>query len=134
MNWQEFSVATGERVQMVDITGRLEETLRKSGVRDGFGIVFIPHTTAGLTLNENADPDVRRDLIMAFEHAVPERLPYRHSEGNSPAHFKTSLVGAERVIPVRDGRMALGTWQGVYLCEFDGPRTRRVLVAWRPFD
>lgn len=132
--WQEFSIATQSKVQMLEITNRLEASLREAGVRDGYGIVFIPHTTAGLTINENADPDVTRDLIMAFEHVAPEKLPYRHMEGNSPAHLKASLVGMERVIPVRDGRMALGTWQGVYLCEFDGPRIRRFMVAWQSLD
>lgn len=132
-NWREFSVVTQAKAQMIDITGRLEETLRESGVRDGFGIVFIPHTTAGLAINENADPDVTRDLIMAFDHVAPDSLPYRHGEGNSPAHLKASLVGMERLIPVRDGQIAFGTWQGLYLCEFDGPRTRRVMVAWQPF-
>lgn len=129
--WLEFTVKTGSRVEFRDITPELTATVSESGLTEGFGIVFIPHTTAGLTINENADPDVVRDLIMAFEHVVPENLPFRHGEGNSPAHLKASLVGFERLLPVQNSQLALGTWQGVYLCEFDGPRTRKVRVYWQ---
>lgn len=131
--WKEISVLTQSKNQFIDITSHLAELLKEENISDGYGLVFIPHTTAGLTINENADPDVVRDLLMAFEHVAPNNLPYRHGEGNSPAHLKASLVGMERMVPVRDGRLALGVWQGVYLCEFDGPRTRRVLVSWQSF-
>ena len=129
--WVEFTVRTTGRVEFREITAELNASLQDSGLKDGFGIVFIPHTTAGLTINENADPDVVRDMIMAFAHIVPEDLPFRHGEGNSPAHLKASLVGFERILPVQNGRLALGTWQGVYLCEFYGPRLRKVRVRWQ---
>ena len=128
--WTELQFSSRKTVDFIDITHELIMDVANSGIRDGFGIIFIPHTTAGLTINENADPDVLRDLIMAFDKIVPADLPYLHSEGNSPAHLKASLVGFERMIPVKDGKLALGVWQGIYLCEFDGPRTRKVLVSW----
>jgi secondary thiamine-phosphate synthase enzyme len=131
--WMEFSVKTRAKNEFIDITNTVEELLANTGIDEGYGIIFIPHTTAGLTINENADPDVVRDLLMAFEHVVPDNLLYRHGEGNSPAHLKASLVGMERMVPVRGGRLALGTWQGIYLCEFDGPRIRRVMVSWCKF-
>jgi secondary thiamine-phosphate synthase enzyme len=91
-------------------------------------VVYVPHTTAAITINENADPTVRQDILMALRKAVPDSLPYDHSEGNSPAHVKSSLVGASVTLLVEDGRMVLGTWQGIFFCEFDGPRRRRVHV------
>jgi secondary thiamine-phosphate synthase enzyme len=95
--------------------------------------VYSPHTTAAITVQENADPDVRRDLLLALENAVPDAPPrgaYRHGEGNSPAHVKTSIIGASQLVPVEDGAPALGTWQGIYLCEFDGPRSRHVVLRF----
>lgn len=125
-----FDVQTKEKAQLIDVTAKVEAMVRQSGVEHGVAVVFVPHTTAGLTIQENADPDVQRDLLAALAHAAPDDLPdgYRHSEGNSPAHVKTSLVGSSSSILVEGGELVLGTWQGVYLCEFDGPRTRRVLV------
>lgn len=125
---KEFSVRTNSREALVDITGRVEEAVREAGVEAGLCVVAVPHTTAGITINENADPAVRRDLLMALSRVVPDSLPYTHGEGNSPAHVKASLVGSSAVILIADGRLRLGTWQGVFLCEFDGPRERRVRV------
>jgi secondary thiamine-phosphate synthase enzyme len=125
-----FDVQTKEKAQLIDVTAKVEAMVRQSGIENGVAVVFVPHTTAGVTVQENADPDVQRDLLLALAHAAPDDLPggYRHSEGNSPAHVKTTLVGSSTSILVEGGELVLGTWQGVYLCEFDGPRTRRVLV------
>jgi len=102
--------------------------LSSSNIRDGVCHVFVPHTTAGVTINENADPDVTADIISALDRTIPWRNNYRHAEGNSAAHIKASLMGSSALIPVRDGRLVLGTWQCIYFCEFDGPRTRKVVV------
>jgi secondary thiamine-phosphate synthase enzyme len=126
-----FDVSTRTRTQMIDITDRVEAALRASRVQEGLCVVFVPHTTAGITIQENADPEVQRDLLAALAHAVPDELPgegYRHGERNSPAHVKTSLMGSSVTVLVEGGELVLGTWQGIYLCEFDGPRTRRVHV------
>lgn len=128
MRTARLEVRTPSGVAFVEITGRLEAVLAESGVRDGLCVVYVPHTTAGVTINENADPSVVRDIIRGLEKAVPDGASYEHAEGNSPAHIKASLVGCSLSIPVEEGRLSLGTWQGVYLCEFDGPRTRRVVV------
>ena len=111
----------------VDITRKVAEIAQRSQVQQGICQVFVPHTTAGVTINENADPDVVTDMLAALGKMVPE-LPYRHSEGNSPAHVKSSLVGCSITVPIAEGRLCLGTWQGIYFCEFDGPRTRKVWV------
>jgi secondary thiamine-phosphate synthase enzyme len=126
-----FDVSTRAPTQMVDLTERIQAALRSSKVENGLCVVFVPHTTAGITIQENADPDVQRDMLAALAHAVPDRLPgdgFRHGEGNSAAHVKASLVGSSVTVLVESGELALGTWQGIYLCEFDGPRTRRVMV------
>ncbi|HUW31311.1 MAG TPA: secondary thiamine-phosphate synthase enzyme YjbQ [Planctomycetota bacterium] len=125
----QFSVKTHSRVELVDITDRVRSELRRSTVRDGACLVFVPHTTAGVTINENADPDVVRDIIAHLEKLVPANGNYRHSEGNSDAHIKASLMGFSLLVPVEAGQLALGRWQGIYLCEFDGPRTRKVYVS-----
>jgi secondary thiamine-phosphate synthase enzyme len=120
-------VQTKAAHELVDVTSEVQEALRRSGVTDGILVAFVPHTTAGITIQENADPDVRTDLLLALENAVPHRPArgaYRHAEGNSDAHVKASLVGSSVTIVVQRGDLLLGTWQGVYLCEFDGPRTR----------
>ena len=115
---------------MLDITGRVAEAVQESQISDGTVTVYVPHTTAGVTINENADPDVSRDILSALEHAVPWRQDfYRHAEGNTAAHVKSSLVGCSAVVPVAGGRMALGVWQAIFFCEFDGPRTRHVIVT-----
>jgi secondary thiamine-phosphate synthase enzyme len=124
-------VQTKAAHELVDVTVEVQEALRRSGVTDGILVAFVPHTTAGITIQENADPDVRTDLLLALENAVrqrPARGAYRHAEGNSDAHVKASLVGSSVTIVVQRGDLLLGTWQGVYLCEFDGPRTRTVHV------
>ena len=126
---QTFAVQTHERVAFVDITAEVAEACRSLGLTDGAVLVFVPHTTAGVTINENADPSVRADLQMTLDRLVPGTLPYTHGEGNSDAHAKASLMGSSVLVPVEGGRMQLGTWQGVYFAEFDGPRRRRVHVT-----
>ncbi len=113
---------------MVDITSRIRDIVRTSGVTEGVCIVFSKHTTAGITINENADPDVQRDMLYGLDMAFPIREEYRHMEGNSHAHLRTSCVGPSTTVIVSNGDLVLGTWQGIYLCEFDGPRVRRVVV------
>ena len=123
-----LSLETRDRVALVDVTALVEQALATSGLRDGAVVVFCPHTTAGMTINENADPSVRRDMAMALERLVPVDLPFAHLEGNSDAHVKASMMGSSVTVPVEAGRLALGTWQGIYFAEFDGPRRRRFLV------
>ena len=128
---QTLSVKTSSRVQMVDITAEVAEAIRAEGVSDGLAVVFVPHTTAGVTINENADPDVTRDLAAEMSKIVPRDDGYAHAEGNSDAHIKSSLFGPSLVLIVSGGRPVLGTWQAVYFCEGDGPRHRKVHVAAR---
>lgn len=123
-----FSVTTPQE-GFVDISRQVAELTRSSGPEEGCCLVFVPHTTAGVTINENADPDVVSDMLAALAAMVPE-LAYRHAEGNSPAHIKASLLGASVTVPVARRELVLGTWQGLYLCEFDGPRKRNVIVSW----
>lgn len=111
-----------------DITGSVRKSLAESGVKDGICVVYCPHTTAGITINENADPDVIHDLLLGLSRALPDRPEFRHAEGNSAAHLKASAVGSSVTVFVRDGRLVLGTWQGIYFCEFDGPRSRNFYV------
>jgi secondary thiamine-phosphate synthase enzyme len=125
-----FEVETQRRVSFVDITRDVAALVRDAG--DGAAMVFVPHTTAGVTINEDADPSVRADLAMALERLVPHDLPFTHLEGNSDAHVKASLMGSSVLVPVRGGALQLGTWQGIYFAEFDGPRRRRVLVTFLP--
>ncbi len=125
---REIPISTRQHTQMVDITAEVQRVIRESGVDEGMALVYCPHTTAGLTLNENADPSVCQDILETLERLVPWRAAYRHTEGNAAAHVKSSLVGHSLLIPVEGGRLVLGTWQGLFLCEFDGPRTRRVVV------
>jgi secondary thiamine-phosphate synthase enzyme len=124
-----LDIKTNAREEMVDLTPKIEAVVAASGVENGLCTVFIPHTTAGVTINENADPDVREDILAVLRRAVPDGFPYRHGEGNSPAHVKASLVGSSVTVIVEGGRLRLGTWQGIQLCEFDGPRDRKVWVA-----
>jgi secondary thiamine-phosphate synthase enzyme len=124
-----FSIQTREHSQFLDITAEIQSCLNEAGIRDGVVTVFVPHTTSGITINENADPDVVRDLMRALENAVPWDAGYRHSEGNAAAHVKASIMGSSVQIIVESGRLRLGTWQSVYFCEFDGPRTRNVWMA-----
>lgn len=123
-----IDVSTRERTIMVDITGEVERIVSTSGVKEGICRVFVPHTTAGLTINENADPTVPADILMELNKIVPFDDGYRHTEGNSAAHIKSSLVGVDLTVFVTGGRLLLGTWQGLFFCEFDGPRRRKVFV------
>lgn len=123
-----FSVATRAKNAFVDITSQVALAVEESGVLDGTATVFVAHTTAGITINENADPDIKSDMLAQLSHMVPENGPYDHSEGNSAGHIKASLMGFSTTLIVTGARPVLGTWQGIYLCEFDGPRTRTVHV------
>lgn len=124
---REFTLST-ERTGMTDITSLVREALRESGAKNGLCVVYCPHTTAGITINENADPDVVRDLLFALDRTYPTLPEFRHAEGNSAAHLKASALGSSATMIIQDGRLLLGTWQGVYFCEFDGPRKRRFFV------
>jgi len=129
MHQGEFSVTTASQMEFIDVTKELAEAVRKCGVAEGVFYVYNPHTTAGITINEGADPDVRRDILAVLKKVIPADFPYRHAEGNSPAHVMTSLVGTGQAIFIKAGRLDLGTWQKIFFCEFDGPRKRRLL--WR---
>jgi secondary thiamine-phosphate synthase enzyme len=126
---QTLTIATRARVEMIDITDQVAEAIRKEKVSDGLAVVFVPHTTAGVTINENADPTVVRDLLAEMNKVVPFDDGYHHGEGNSAAHIKSTLFGPSLVLIVSGGRPILGTWQAVYFCEFDGPRQRKVQIA-----
>jgi secondary thiamine-phosphate synthase enzyme len=128
---QTLNVATSARVEMVDITAQVADAIRAEKVAEGIAVVFVPHTTAAVTINENADPDVTRDIVAETNKIVPFDGGYRHSEGNSAAHIKTCLYGPSLTLIVSGGRPVLGTWQAVYFCEFDGPRHRKVHVTVR---
>lgn len=123
-----LNIKTRSKVEFQDITDRVNDIINQSGVEEGICSVYVPHTTAGITINEHADPDVVVDMINRLDAMVPQQANYRHSEGNSAAHIKASLIGTSSTIPVQYGELALGTWQGVFFCEFDGPRTRDILI------
>ncbi len=123
-----LKVSTRSRTDLVDITAEVAAAVKRSGAKRGAALVYVPHTTAGITINENADPSVREDVMNVLDRLVPWRGGYAHSEGNAAAHVKASMMGSSITVPVSGGRLALGTWQGIYLCEFDGPRTRSVAV------
>lgn len=125
---EQVEISTHSRQSFHDITAEVQTVVERSGIGEGVCFLFCPHTTAALTLNENCDPDVRRDLGVGLDVVSPHRPEYQHNEGNSPAHLKSSLVGASQFVLVSGGRLVLGTWQGIYLVEFDGPRRRKVLV------
>jgi secondary thiamine-phosphate synthase enzyme len=126
---KDFHIGTKQRCEFVDITSEVASLVGKSGVKEGDTIIYCPHTTAGITINENADRSVVHDILLTLEELVPHlRAGYRHDEGNSDAHCKSSLVGCSKQVLVRDGQLALGTWQGIFFCEFDGPRSRRFSV------
>lgn len=127
-----FEVNTPGREAFLDITSRVKEEVASSGLKSGICTVYVPHTTAGVTVNENADPSVPQDVLMALRKVIPDSLPYAHSEGNSPAHVKASLVGPSVTLILEDGRLQLGTWQGIFFCEFDGPRRRKVFLKIIP--
>ena len=129
---KDFRVSTKNRSRMVDITSQVRSIVGQSGITDGFVLVYCPHTTAAITINENADPSVGHDILLTLEELMPRlRGGYRHCEGNSDSHCKSSLVGCSEQIMIKDGSMVLGTWQGIFFCEFDGPRSRNVMVQVR---
>jgi secondary thiamine-phosphate synthase enzyme len=125
---QTFQVRTSKQIEFIDITRSVQEAVKKTGAEDGVCIVFVPHTTAGITINENADPSVVQDIIMELNKMVPFKDQYHHLEGNSPAHIKASILGCSQTVFVESGNLVLGTWQGIFFCEFDGPRNRNVYV------
>jgi secondary thiamine-phosphate synthase enzyme len=125
----QITIKTGEQTQMIDITGQVQQALDDRRFKEGLCMIYVPHTTAAVTINENADPTVPRDILMVLNQMVPWKADYRHMEGNSPAHVKSSLIGASELIQVDNGRLVLGTWQGIFFCEFDGPRTRKANIS-----
>jgi secondary thiamine-phosphate synthase enzyme len=126
---EQLRVRTSEHSQALDVTDRVDSAVKASGVRDGLCQVYVPHTTAGIFINENADPAVLADLLSTLDRLVPWEADYEHAEGNAAAHIKATLVGTSQLVPVRAGKLALGRWQGIYLAEFDGPRERELLVT-----
>jgi len=132
---QEITIDSGSREELTDITGQVRRLVARTGTLNGTVNLWCMHTTAGLTINENADPDVKSDIVMALGRIIPDDLPYRHGEGNSPAHLKSSLIGSHLCIAVSEGELVLGTWQGIMFCEFDGPRKlRRVKIMIQAGD
>jgi secondary thiamine-phosphate synthase enzyme len=125
-----FSIRTQKHTQFLDITQEVQSWISDSGAQNGIVMIFVPHTTAGITINENADPSVTSDMADALDRAVPWQAQYKHSEGNAAAHVKASMMGSSVQVIVEDGRLLLGTWQAVYFCEFDGPRSRSVWLAF----
>ncbi len=123
-----LTVKTSARTELIDITSKIAEQVKKSGVTQGLCMLYVPHTTGAVTINESADPSVRGDIRMALNQIVPWEANYKHLEGNSPAHVKSTLVGASELLAIEDGALVLGTWQGIFFCEFDGPRTRKIHV------
>jgi len=128
MMYTEYTVQTRKREELISVTGLVREAVSASGVKNGAVLVQVPHTTAGVTINENADPDVVSDILKGLKNMVPDRTDFLHQEGNSPAHIKASLMGCSVLVMVEEGCLMLGTWQGIYFCEFDGPRSRKLWV------
>lgn len=125
-----LDVKTDDKTQLIDITAKVEDAVRSGGLKEGLCMVYCPHTTGAVTINESADPSVKEDILMILNQVVPWKADYRHAEGNSPAHVKSTLVGASELIAIENGRLVLGTWQGIFFCEFDGPRNRKVHVRF----
>ncbi|MFZ7127248.1 MAG: secondary thiamine-phosphate synthase enzyme YjbQ [Desulfobacterales bacterium] len=125
---EEITVKTNSRTELIDITAQVQVAVEKMGIQDGTVVVYVPHTTAAVTINENADPTVKSDVVKVLNQVIPWEADYRHLEGNSAAHIKSSLIGASELLLIENGRLVLGTWQGVFFCEFDGPRRRRAWV------
>lgn len=128
----QLTVKTHNRTEMIDITADIQSALRRKQFEDGLCMIYIPHTTAAVTINESADPSVKADIVMVLNQIVPWQADYKHLEGNSPAHIKASLMGASQMVAVAQGHLQLGTWQGIFFCEFDGPRTRKVQITLLP--
>jgi secondary thiamine-phosphate synthase enzyme len=129
---KEINVRTNSQAEMIDITDLVQAVISEKKIKSGICVVFTPHTTAAVTINENADPDVPHDIINALEKTLPRSVQYRHAEGNSPAHVKSSLVGVSELVLVENGQLVLGTWQAIFFCEFDGPRQRKVIIKFLP--
>lgn len=125
-----LEIKSSRQVEFIEITARVQELVQRHGPTDGVCYLYVPHTTAGITINEHADPSVAADLIAVLNKIIPTDFPYRHAEGNSPAHIKASLTGTTATVFIDSGRLVLGTWQGIFFCEFDGPRRRRLLVKF----
>jgi secondary thiamine-phosphate synthase enzyme len=128
----QITVKTGAKTEFADITAQVRDAVRAAGIGAGLCMLFVPHTTAGITINESADPSVSEDILMALNKMVPWHDAYRHAEGNSAAHIKASLMGSSVTVAIQDGNLVLGTWQGVFICEFDGPRSRKVMIHLIP--
>jgi len=129
---ERLSIKTGKRVEFQDVTAQVKSLVAASGIKDGLCVVYVPHTTAAVMINEHADPDVVEDIMSHLDATVPQQRHYRHAEGNSPAHIKASLIGTSQTIIVEGGQLVLGTWQGIFFCEFDGPRSRSLYVKMVP--
>ncbi len=125
---KKINVKTKTRIEMIDVTSEVSRAVKESGVKSGLCVAYVPHTTAGVTVNEHADPAVAEDILDALSEHFPHRRNWRHTEGNADAHIKSSLIAPSITIPVEDGRLTLGTWQGVFFCEFDGPRSRNLYL------
>jgi len=124
----EISLQSRKREELIPVTRLLSETIKASGTKNGIAVIQVPHTTAGITINESADPAVVRDMVRMLDTMVPDRFDYLHQEGNSPAHIKASLMGTSVLVIIKEGELMLGTWQGIFFCEFDGPRSRKIWV------
>ena len=129
-----LTVKTKSRTELVDITSRVQEAIQSNDIQQGLCFLFVPHTTAAVTINESADPSVKADILMVLNDVIPWKAAYRHLEGNSPAHIKSSLIGASELIAIENRRLVLGTWQGIFFCEFDGPRTRKIHLRLLPVE
>ena len=127
-----LDINSDRRNQLIDITSKVYQLVSESGVEEGLAFLYVPHTTAAITINENADPSVKSDILGYLEKLIPQNARFHHAEGNSDAHIKASLTGFSQIIPISNSRLVLGTWQGIYFCEYDGPRTRKVIVKIIP--
>jgi len=125
-----LAVATSKKEELIDITSEIQKLIKKNKIMDGICFIFTPHTTSAITINENADPDVKNDMLKGLDHLGFEKLSFDHLEGNSPAHLKSSIIGCSETVFIENGQIQLGTWQGIYFCEFDGPRTRKVMTKF----
>ncbi len=127
-----LSVKSNSKTELIDITSDAQKLVNEAGISDGICMFYVPHTTAAITINESADPSVKTDILMILNKIVPWEAGYRHLEGNSPAHIKSTLVGASELVAVENGKLVLGTWQGIFFCEFDGPRNRKIHFRFLP--